>query len=284
MDIDVSLVSEDKLRLVLKEESVSSRTETIEWDVSEPPYDLFSQVGKCLLDGGDWRISGAVPIRVSEGTPVDSEFLELCWCDTEFENTGKLLSLVDPNLRKSIHTLFDGFKGSALQSIADPIVEAITPYGDWEDVHDRFGEPSGVAWWQEVSDTLVQEQASEAERLAEAEKERLEREYGDPDLVGDFEKLIEAFGENIPEGYLLHLTKFDAPAPGDISDTFLLAWGKSKKPVPSGSGALSARIGGVSFSDGDLAFAHWLLRSRKNEKLARIRDSNNEHAKEALKK
>ena len=47
MDIDVSLVSEDKLRLVLKEESVSSRTETIEWDVSEPPYDLFSQVSLC---------------------------------------------------------------------------------------------------------------------------------------------------------------------------------------------------------------------------------------------
>jgi len=284
MDIDATMTSNKKLKLVLVENSVSSRTETDHWEFIEPPYDFISQLGKFFLEGSDWRISGLVPVQITPGTKIDNAYLGICWCETEFEDTSKLLSKLDPDLRKSIYTLFGGFETIELQTIAEPFVADLTPYGDWEEITERFGEASDLAWWKKVSATLKNEQTLKKEALAQAETERIEKTFGTPDLVGDFEKLINEFGDNIPGGYLLHLTAFDAPEPGKFSDTFLLAWGKLKTPVPSNSGSSSVHIGGVSFGEGDLRFAHWILKTNKSEKLARLRNCNEGQANDIFKK
>ena len=70
--------------------------------------------------------------------------------------------------------------------------------------------------------------------------------------------MIEQYGRSIPAGFLLHMTKFEPPPAGDISDALLLAWGRLTKKI-RGEGEVSATTFGVSHGDGDLAFAHWLL-------------------------
>ena len=279
MDVDVTMTSKKKLKLVLVENSEAGRTESDTWKFIDPPYDFISQVGKYFIEASDWRISGHVPVHVTTGTEVDSAYLSMCWCDTGLDSTAKLLTKLSPDLRGSIHALFAGFEGIELNSIAEPIVAEIIPYGDWEDIIERFGEPSDLAWWEETSATLKTEQVQKKEAFAQAETARIKRDFGTPEMVGDFENLIKKFGDKIPVGYLLHLTAFDAPDPGEISDIFLMAWGKQKKPIPGHSGIGRHFLGG-----GDLNFATWLLSSSKSEKLSRLRDRKEVHAKEVFRK
>ena len=85
VDIDVTIDSPESIQLTLVENSVSSRTESIEWEFSDPPRDLITQIGKFLIESVDWRISGLVPVSVTPGTNIDDEFLAVCWCESEFE-------------------------------------------------------------------------------------------------------------------------------------------------------------------------------------------------------
>ena len=263
----------------LVENSESSRRESDTWEFNDPPFDFISQLGKYFLEAYDWRISGSVPVHITPGTEIDSAYLGICWCETEFEDTGKLLSKLTPDLRESVYALFGGFENLELKSIAEPIVAEIGLYLDWEDITERFGEASGLKWWEDTAATLKNEKIQKQEALAQAETARIKRVFGTPELVSDFEKLINKFGDNIPGGYLLRLTAFDAPDPGEISDTFLMAWGRLKKPMPTSSG-----IGRAFFGEGDLNFASWILNSNKSEKLSRLRNRKEANAKEVFKK
>ena len=78
LDIDVTIDSPESIQLTLVENSGSSRTESIEWEFSDPPHDLITQIGKFLIESVDWRISGLVPVSVTPGTNIDDEFLAVC--------------------------------------------------------------------------------------------------------------------------------------------------------------------------------------------------------------
>ena len=271
MDIDVTVVSSKRISLKLVENGVSSRTEEAEWEFTDPTYDLFSQIGLFLLDSGDWRISGLVPVFVLPESKIDGEFLSVCWCASEFESVGRLLALVNTEQRESIYELFDGFKNQNLQAISEPFLESLGLYGEWEEITDRFGTPDGLEWWKRNADELKQELINEKDKKARHEAESLEKEFGNPELVGNLEALINKYGDKIPAEFLLHVTKFPPPDAGLISDALLLAWGRLKSPMPRGKGPLYAQVGGIGVGDGDLAFAHWLLKNKKIEKLNRIR-------------
>jgi hypothetical protein len=284
MNIDVFIGSSKKIELTLVESSVSSRTENIEWEFSDPPYDLITEVGKFLIDSGDWRISGFVPVSVMPGTNIDGEFLAVCWCETEFEDVGALLTMVSLEQRASLHELFGGFSNRDIQAIAEPIIEKLRPYGGWEEIIDRFGIPDGLEWWKRVAAEIKQELIIEKEVAAKRADEFLDKDFGRPELVGNFEALLKKYRNRIPAGYLLHATKFEAPKAGEVSDALLMSWGRLKRSIPSGAGNISAQIGNVGVRDGDLAFAHWLLKDKKAEKLDRIREREEEPAKAVMRK
>lgn len=286
MDIEITATSKSEIELRLTENSVSSRSEKATWKITEPPYDLVTQIGKALLDDADWQIMGLMHVHLDPGSSIDDEYLSLCWCESEFQIVGQFLSIVDPEERKEIHQIFNGFKDPVLLSSASLVLEwAEKEFLEWQDVIDQFGKPDGKFWWENISAYIEKNLREERETREVENRRRVEETFGFTEVVKDFVGLIEKFGRDIPSGYFLHMTKFPAPDPSQVSDEILMAWGRLDGKIPQGTDGMIAQIPGLSLNgQEDFVFAHWILKDEKEEKLKRIKKIDDLDARCALDK
>lgn len=288
-DIDVIHMSKRRLKLVLMEQSITydrPRREVIHWKIQYSPYDLVSQVGMALLeDPRDWSIEGSGSITAEPASSIDEEYLALCWHNSEYRVVGELLTDVGADERAAIHHVFGGFQDPDLLHCCEVIAAwRRRRGGSWVDVAAQA--PCSPAltrersWWLSLASALEKEMKAQ-----DAEKARRHvRTYGEASLFSDLKALVERCGSDIPPGYLLHMTLFSAPPAGPVFDAIVMAWGRRRVPLPAGEGEVVARISCVSIGDPDFAFAAWLFREDKRNKLARLRSLDDSDAGEALNK
>jgi hypothetical protein len=293
MDIEVVYLSRHRIKLMLLEQIITydrPLREQFQWKIQYQPYDIVSQVGMALLsDSHDWGIDGTGRIKAEPASEVDEEYLALCWHRSEYTVVGELLSDVSPVERVTIHQAFGGFQDPELLSCCEVLRAWMRRRGAaWSDLVARSPSSPDVtrsrSWWRNTASALRAELEEEDARRERKKALAFAKKYGEASLFSDLASLVEKHGREIPPGYLLHMTLFPPPPAGPVSDVLAMAWGRQGRPLPAGEGEVAARFFSVWIGDGDFAFAAWLFRTDKRNKMERLLALADADAESALNK
>lgn len=195
----------------------------------------------------------------------------ICWTKSEEDPDAalpRLMLRLGPNVIAKLHTIV----GIPTDRAFLTHVAAILGYLEAEsiavsDLIERHGPIDEQRWFGRVGNIALEgietDQRERERRLRDAEL----KIFGDVDLVSDAKRVVTKFGEKIPPGFLLHMTRYSKVRPGVVSDALLLSWGRLKVPLPENAKFANSNN---TYLPSDLIFLHWLLANQKAAILKRI--------------
>jgi hypothetical protein len=131
----------------------------------------------------------------------------------------------------------------------------------------RHGPIDGQEWFGRVGGIALKRMENDQRERESHLRDAELKTFGDVDLVSNAKRVVAKFGEKIPPGFLLHMTRFAKVKPGALSDALLLSWGRLKSPLSE-----NKKIAGSAntYLPSDLIFLQWLLADQKKAVLKRI--------------